>query len=83
LVLYTDGIVHAESPVGEFVGVERLRETVSSAGALTAEALCDLVFERVGRFQAGTVQFDDMALLVVSADGAGWSGRVPGSQRAR
>jgi serine phosphatase RsbU (regulator of sigma subunit) len=71
LVLYTDGILHAESPAGEFYGIERLRETVSSAGAMTAGALCDLVFERVGRFQAGTVQFDDMALLVVSADGAG------------
>jgi len=30
--------------------------------------LCDLIFERVGQFQAEAVQYDDMALLVVRAD---------------
>ena len=65
LVLYTDGITDANSPAGEFFGVERLRETVSAAGELSAHDLCDLVFEHVARFQAEAVQHDDMALLVV------------------
>jgi len=69
LVLYTDGITDANSPAGEFFGVERLRETVSAAGGLSAQALCDLIFGHVDRFQAEAVQHDDMALLVVEANG--------------
>jgi len=67
LVLYTDGITDANSPVGEFFGVERLRQTVSAAGGLSAQGLCDLIFEHVDRFQTGAAQHDDMALLVVKA----------------
>lgn len=67
LVLYTDGITDANSPAGEFFGVERLRETVWAADGLSAQGLCDLIFEHVDRFQAEAVQHDDMALLVVKA----------------
>ena len=67
LVLYTDGITDAHSPTGEFFGVERLRETVSADGGLSAKGLCNLIFEHVDRFQAGAAQHDDMALLVVKA----------------
>jgi len=68
LVLYTDGITDANSPSGEFFGTERLRETVCAAGGLTAQDMCDLVFERVDRFQRGAVQYDDMAVLVVRVE---------------
>jgi serine phosphatase RsbU (regulator of sigma subunit) len=68
LVLYTDGITDANSSSGEFFGVERLRETVCAAEGLSAQGACDLVFERVDRFQAGTVQYDDMAVLVVKIE---------------
>jgi serine phosphatase RsbU (regulator of sigma subunit) len=68
LVLYTDGITDANSPAGEFFDVERLREMVCAASESSAQDLCDLIFERVGRFQAEAVQYDDMALLVVRAD---------------
>jgi len=67
LVLYTDGITDANSPAGEFFGVERLRETVSAAGRLSVQGLCDLIFEHVDRFQSGAAQYDDMAVLVVKA----------------
>ena len=50
---------------GEVFGVERLRETVSTVGRLDAQGLCDFIFDQVDRFLAGTVQHDDMALLVV------------------
>jgi serine phosphatase RsbU (regulator of sigma subunit) len=69
LILYTDGITHAESLTGEFFGIERLRQTVCNAGPVTAQELCDLIFERVGRFQVGAAQFDDMALLLLSVGG--------------
>lgn len=66
LVLYTDGICHAESSSGEFFGMERLRQTVCNAGSHDAQALCDLIFDRVSTFQTGAAQFDDMALLLLS-----------------
>ncbi|MGD9146546.1 MAG: SpoIIE family protein phosphatase [Anaerolineae bacterium] len=69
LILYSDGITHAESSAGEFFGLDRLRQTVCSAGPLAAQELCDLIFERVSRFQVGAVQFDDMALLLLSVGG--------------
>jgi serine phosphatase RsbU (regulator of sigma subunit) len=65
LVLYTDGITDANSTAGEFFGMERLRETVCATGELSPQNVCDLVFERVDRFQAGAVQYDDMALLAL------------------
>ncbi|MGD8794539.1 MAG: SpoIIE family protein phosphatase [Anaerolineae bacterium] len=64
LILYTDGITDTRSPGGEFFGSERLLETVHEAGDRRAAALCDLVFQRVARFQAGATQYDDSALLV-------------------
>ena len=65
LVLYTDGITDANSPGGEFFGTDRLQDTVCSARSRTAQGLCDLVFERVTRFQGDAVQHDDMAVLVM------------------
>ena len=47
---------------------ERLSETVCTTGELTAQDVCDLIFESVDRFQAGAVQYDDMALLVARVD---------------
>ena len=69
LVLYTDGITDATTKSGEYFGLERLRETVKAAAAGSAEELCDAIFARVNRFQRGAAQHDDMALLVVKADG--------------
>lgn len=68
LVLYSDGITDANSPAGEFLGTERLRETVCAAGGLSAQGMCDHIFEHVDRFQGGAMQYDDMALLIVKAN---------------
>ena len=68
LVLYTDGITDANSTTGEFYGMRRLCETVCAAGGLAAGKLCDHIFAVVDRFQAGAVQYDDMALLVVEVN---------------
>jgi serine phosphatase RsbU (regulator of sigma subunit) len=68
LVLYSDGITDANSPSGEFFGVERLRETVCAAGGLSARDLCDGIYQQVKDFQAGATQYDDIALLVVKAN---------------
>jgi serine phosphatase RsbU (regulator of sigma subunit) len=68
LVLYTDGITDANSTDGEFFGPERLREAICASGELTAQGVCDFVFNRVDRFQGEAVQYDDMALLVLRMD---------------
>jgi sigma-B regulation protein RsbU (phosphoserine phosphatase) len=65
LVLYTDGITDANSTVGEFFGAERLRDAVCATGELSAQDVCDFVFDRVDRFRGGAVQYDDMALMAV------------------
>jgi sigma-B regulation protein RsbU (phosphoserine phosphatase) len=71
LVLYTDGITDASSSSGELFGLQRLHETALAASAASASDLCDLVFARVEQFQAGAVQYDDMALLVVRTKARG------------
>jgi len=68
LVLYTDGITDAPSPEGEFFGVERLIDAIRGFTELSAEAVCDGIFESVQSFQAGAAQYDDMALLVLKAN---------------
>jgi serine phosphatase RsbU (regulator of sigma subunit) len=65
LILYSDGITDANSPGGDFFGVERLRDVVCAADELSAQGVCDHIFRHVGDFQAGTLQYDDMALLIV------------------
>jgi sigma-B regulation protein RsbU (phosphoserine phosphatase) len=70
LLLYTDGITDANSPSGEFFGTERLRQAVCAALTASAQDLCNSIFARVSQFQAGAVQYDDMALLTVKRDPA-------------
>jgi len=65
LCLYTDGVTDANSPAGELLGRERLRETISATEKLSAAEACDFILQSVDRFRAGAVQYDDMALLVV------------------
>jgi sigma-B regulation protein RsbU (phosphoserine phosphatase) len=65
LVLYSDGITDANSPGGDFFGLERLRQVVCTADGLSAQDLCERIFEQVGDFQGDALQYDDMALLIV------------------
>jgi serine phosphatase RsbU (regulator of sigma subunit) len=53
--------------------VERLQEAICGTGSLTAQDVCDLIFENVDQFQARAEQYDDMALLVMRASGETWS----------
>ncbi len=64
VVLFSDGITDANSADGESFGRQRLVAAVAEAGESTAQAVSDRVFQRVAAFQAGSEQFDDMALLV-------------------
>ena len=68
LVLYTDGITDANSPTGELYGTRRLHDVLCTLGETDARAICERIFAEADLFQAGTVQHDDMALLVVRAE---------------
>lgn len=68
VVLYSDGITEAQSPEGDFYGLDRLCETLRTSDGLTSQELLDRVFERVNNFQAGAEQHDDMTLLVLKVE---------------
>lgn len=64
IILFSDGITDANAPDGRVFGRQRLLAAVAESGESGAQALCDELFRRAQAFQAGSEQFDDMALLV-------------------
>ena len=66
LVLYTDGVVEAQSPDGLFFGEERLVTLLRSSVALDAATIADRVENAVLDFQ-GQAPRDDIAVLVLRA----------------
>ena len=64
VVMFSDGITDANSADGQLFGRQRLAAAIAQSGESTAQGLSDRVFRRVVAFQAGSEQFDDMALLV-------------------
>jgi len=63
LVLYTDGIIEAANPSGEFFGRSRLEATIASHRG-SAEELVRTIRTAVHHFAAGEPQSDDQTLLV-------------------
>ncbi len=68
LVLYTDGVVEAQSPDGLFFGEERLVTLLRSSIALDAATIAGRVENAVLDFQ-GQAPRDDIAVLVLRASG--------------
>jgi sigma-B regulation protein RsbU (phosphoserine phosphatase) len=64
VILFSDGITDANSTEGHVFGRQRLLDLVAESDEPTAQGLCDNVFRTVDAFQAGSEQYDDMALLV-------------------
>lgn len=63
LILYTDGITDATSADIPQYGLDCLHKIVKSRPWVDARELCDAILDDVVRFQNGTPQFDDMAIL--------------------
>jgi phosphoserine phosphatase RsbU/P len=63
LVLFTDGIIDAQSPKGKQYGLKRLNRFVALNRNKPAEEFIDLLMENVLDFSAGEVK-DDMTLMV-------------------
>jgi serine phosphatase RsbU (regulator of sigma subunit) len=78
MVLYTDGVTEARGVDG-FYGAGRLTRFLARSPAATAEALADDLLGDVVAFQQGRLR-DDVAILVVAAEGAGASQRAPASE---
>jgi sigma-B regulation protein RsbU (phosphoserine phosphatase) len=68
LVLYTDGIPEAQNAQGEFLGGDRLLETVRTNLGCPAREIQDAILADVRRFAGDTPQSDDIALAVLLRD---------------
>ena len=63
ILLYTDGIVEAETKEHELFGEERLLSCLDGTADFDAESTANTVKDAVNTFVDGNTQFDDMTLL--------------------
>jgi sigma-B regulation protein RsbU (phosphoserine phosphatase) len=63
LVLYTDGIIEAQNPLGEMFGTRRLDEALCRCGGGIAQAI-QRVFSELDRFTESHPAADDRTLLI-------------------
>ena len=64
---YSDGVIEAQSPAGEFFGDERLAETLSRAPG-EPEAAVAAVLAAVAEFTRGAEPYDDITLVALAKD---------------
>ncbi len=64
ILLYTDGVLEAASPGGEFFGLDRLRTFVREQGGMPPDAFADALLTRISTWR-GAAGFDDDVTLVV------------------
>jgi len=62
---YSDGVIEASSPTGEFFGAERLAAALER-GPADPDGAVDAVLEAVERFTGGRPPYDDLTLVAVS-----------------
>ena len=61
---YSDGVLEARSPQGQFFGTERLLDTLSKAPADPEQAVQQILAE-IDRFTAGSEPYDDVTLVAL------------------
>jgi serine phosphatase RsbU (regulator of sigma subunit) len=64
LIAFTDGVTEARSPDGDFFGEERMIELLEDSAA-SADNLLKRIAAALGDHTSGTVQSDDITLLVI------------------
>lgn len=67
LLLYTDGLTDCRDPEGTPFGLDRIKETLAGSKGLTAQDVCDRLFNTLMEFQDGSPQDDDVTLVAVHA----------------
>lgn len=63
-LLYTDGLVDAADPTGEFLGLERVKAEVAANAGLPVDHLADLLVDRVRAWSNGRAG-DDVTVVLV------------------
>ena len=71
LLLYTDGVVEAHDQKDELYGNERLERVLDSTRNCPGEQVLERVFDGVSAFAAGTPQFDDITMVVLTIKESG------------
>ncbi|WP_084191009.1 PAS domain S-box protein [Methylomarinum vadi] len=64
VLLYTDGLIEAENPNGEFFGVERVCRLLNDASEQSPKQIIETVLAELKKFCAKEVFADDITLLV-------------------
>jgi len=67
LVLFTDGMTDCRDPNGVSFGLERIKETLSGLVGLSAQQVCDKLFDTLMTYQNGAKQDDDVTLVAIHA----------------
>ena len=68
LVLYTDGVVEAQSAGDAMFGEDRLRTAVQASLDHSAQEIRDAIIADVNNFVGGAHQYDDITLLVLARE---------------
>jgi phosphoserine phosphatase RsbU/P len=71
VVIYTDGVTEAQNTAGEFFGRKRLREIVAARAGESCTAVHGAIQSAVADFIEGTVQSDDITVVVLEFAGQG------------
>jgi len=69
LVLYTDGVIDAQTASGELFGAQRLLDTINGAPGRSATQLVDGAMAALDGFVGGAAQADDIAVLALRYSG--------------
>ncbi len=67
LVLFTDGMTDCRDPNGVSFGLERIKTTLSGLVGLSAQQVCDKLFDGLMEYQNGAKQDDDVTLVAIHA----------------
>jgi sigma-B regulation protein RsbU (phosphoserine phosphatase) len=67
LAIFTDGVTEAVNSADEEFGNKQLLETLQLNRALAPEAIWNKVLSKVGEWQGGLPQNDDITLIVAKA----------------
>ena len=67
LVLFTDGMTDCRDPKGVSFGLERINATLSGLVGLSAQQVCDRLFDALMNYQNGAKQDDDVTLVAIHA----------------
>lgn len=68
LILFSDGVTDAVNPQGQHYNLDRMINALQGRQHLSAPDLVDLILAEVAQWRQNAANFDDLTLLVASAD---------------